>query len=473
MKTEVRTAKNISVRLSAALVCALVTLTAAVSCTGGSGETQLTTDALPTASPQTTAAPEPVTDPPVTETEFVTDPEEPTDFVIVCSPGALSLEKLFADGTGPDPSSAAYAALTRRDETLGSEYGVSLSRRGVTDVYADVRTGVLSGDGDFDVILSTASEGIRMMHSGLLQDLSETGIGLGAGADGARSGLARDLSVSGQVSLYFCDALLSDICSSYCLGFASPEDGTGLWDKTVSSLGQSALSGNFTVTALAEALKTLESLGGNGDVFGAGGLKGKLALLNAAGGRIFGLNSRGLPEVCLRQAAFSTAYTAASPLCAAEGTAPLIYPSSLGSLGEDAVFLPLPKVSADSRYVSFVDLDGCAVFSCPEGLVNGSRVSRLLTLLCLCSDGVRSGEKSRLASDRTGEFDENAAMDIILGSQTAECGLWYGWGDIDEYVASAMSAGTPVADLLADKDLAAREKAAAAAIAIIDGRLGE
>ena len=470
MIKKVKTAGNTFVRLAAALLCAALTL-CPVSCGGGSGE-ETSSGPQTSAEPSTGTAktPEYETDPPVTETEFVTDPEKPTDFVILCSPEALAAEPAFS----ADGSSSVIAASKVRDGLLNSEYGVSLVVRASENIEEGVRNSRLSGDGECDVMLITAAQGIRLMHSGLLQDLSETGIGLGAGASGARSALTRDLSIHGCVGLYFCEALVSDIYSTYCLGLTPPETASEEWDNAVSGLIRAVSDGRFTFSVLSETLKKLETVRPGTGTVSTAGIKGRLSLLNSAGGRIFDLNSMGVPSVSIRRPEFRTAYGALSDLCSIEeeSYAASVRPVALGNLGGEDSFVPLPKAAEAASYVSFVDLDGCTVFASPDGLVHGARTARLVSLLCRCSAAVRSDAVSDVLSRCGCGESGNTMIDAVLRGQTAECGYWYGWGDLGEYI-TANAAGTGIDVLLADKELASREKAAAAASAIIDGRVRE
>jgi hypothetical protein len=425
------------------------------------------TETLPDPGPARTEPPDTGTEPAVVETDFIATPDEPDVFTVLCGADALKLDGLVAEqGAGTDDP------LRLRQERLLAEYGVTLARRTSLSVADFVSRGALSGSDGADIMLAAATELIGLMHSGLLQDLSVTGIGLGEASEGVRTRLTRDLSFGGRVCMLFCDALTSDIGSSYCLEVRIPDGATQELTEGVAALCGLASSGGFTAGAFIAAQKELAAAAGVSDFFSVPDVGTAASLLAAAGGRIFTLSTLGVPGVSVRTASFRTAYETLSALCAAggkeEGPARAV---PAGNVKKGSALLPLPKADAVSRYVSYTDLSGCAAFAAPSGVVRGRRLAGLMSLLCSCSDGVREAALDRIVSGVPEDFDGDGMLKLVVDGQTAETAVWYGWGDLGEFIAGAAASGRSYTELTSDKDLSAREKAASAAIAIISERM--
>ena len=102
-------------------------------------------------------------------------------------------------------------------------------------------------------------------------------------------------------------------------------------------------------------------------------------------------------------------------------------------------------------------------------MVDGLRLSKLFNCLCVASGDLRAAGRAKYI-DINSQYSE-PIISILESSARLDLGILLGWGDIDEYVASSLASGKSAKDMLADRVVPMRNKAAETAAGILADRL--
>ena len=102
-------------------------------------------------------------------------------------------------------------------------------------------------------------------------------------------------------------------------------------------------------------------------------------------------------------------------------------------------------------------------------VIDGVRLAKLLNCLCVASGELRAASRAEYI-DQNNQYAE-PIISILENSARLDLGILLGWGDIDEYVASSLASGKSAKDMLADRVVPMRNKAAETAAGILADRL--
>ena len=443
-----------------ALLLALLLLISAASCSAGGDEE--TTEIASTTAPETTVdhteetteeAITVVVLPETTETPE-TLPPDPDDILRI----------LMQDGTGEPIISALGAEedrelLAAREQKLLRDYGVAIELSKTASLSEKLQNDLLAGNCGYDLLLTNAPLGIELLSAGLLENLSEAGIGITHDSIGIHQGITESLTIGGGTYLIHGDALVSSLSSVYALKYS----GASLSSDPV----KKAADGEFTVELMLTYISELKT-----DAFSLSSAP-SLALFTAAGGEIFTKNENGIPVSAITaDTGFAAEYSAALALLsgASESEKAAFTVSKLSSASEGEIYLPLPKADAGDQYRSLVDADTLSLIAAPEGVVGGKRLAELISALCLSSQDYKEAVRSRVVGKSGTEGEQMLGM--IESSMCLDLGNLFGWGDLDEYLADAMNKGTTAEALLSDRMTTMRNKAVETAAKIVADRLG-
>ena len=450
------------IKKTACLILSALALEALCACSGGG----INTDApAGTDSPATSlAATEEITsEEPVTQIEIILTPEDPRLFNILFSEDANKADmSVGADGSTPENIAAAEAAMLGR-------YGVTLNKKLSASAADDIRTGTLSGTSEYTAVHLGLPEGVPLMIGGMLQNMSEGGIGITGETVGVNKALTSGFMFGSRLYLLFCNCLTSSLGSSYILS-------ADITDETIKNAvlaaAETYTSAGFT---LEDLLKLTESLRTDKkkDVLEIGGDMGLTAVLAGFGGCVFARDASGLPACGVKSGEFASAYEGTLKLkAAAEKSAPIKI-TRLSDAAPENVILPLPKLSPDEPYRTFADVTGCSVIAAPSGLANGSDLAQYVSILGMCTDDAVYGAAVKAINEKSplpGQTVSKIA-DIIAGGAVTDTSYVYGWADMWKFVLSGIDASVPLASLLSDRSLDARIKTVSAAASIYFQRM--
>ena len=444
-----------------ALLLAIFMLLGSAACSGDSGE----------GTESTTAAPE------TTETVIEVTTEEPS--VSVVAPPETTTPETTAPETEPpkageilriimqnDKGEAIISAIAEekykslldaREKALLYDHSAEIELSKAENLAATIEKQVLAGSGGYDLILTDPFDGIELLNSGLLENISGAGIGVTADDIGINKSITESLTVGGGVYLFSTDALISDITASYAIKY----NGEVLSSDPIAK----ALAGEFTVdlmlTYIAETDAAL-SVGSYSPV----------TLFRGVGGSIFAKNDKDVPISAITSGSiFSSAYNAAMKLYSGSTEESAIFTlEKLSTLAVGEIYLPLPKLYSTLKYSTPIDQYSLSLFAAPKGVVSGSRLKNLVTALASCSNDYRDAVKAEIAKNGT---EQSAQMiDIIEKGATLDLGILFGWGDIRDHIADGFNKSKSADDILADRMTEMRNKAAETAASILAGKLG-
>ncbi|MCQ2354353.1 MAG: hypothetical protein MJ102_04515 [Clostridia bacterium] len=359
---------------------------------------------------------------------------------------------------------------------MRERYGVELTLRGSTDICSEVSQMVRSGlISSIDLLMPTAEEGVRLMISGCLDDVSEAGIGINSGTPGVNGPLTDSCALGGRRYLLFGDALTSDIFATYGVLFRSKLANADFgYDPAALALSGEFDAQNFIICSNYAGVYA-KLTGGNGMTV-TGGVRGKNALLAGLGGRIFTSDPQGLPELSSLSpsSTLASAYSDALNILShadkeITGVPSVMEVTTLRAVGEGEIFLPMPCRTGE-KYISYVELSRCSVLALPCGVANGSKAAALIRAVLDCGKEKRQITSGTVCGGKT-DGDEAALVDIILGAQTADPAVMFGWGDFDTLFGEGLEAGTSYAGLMKEKTLSDRQNALKTAVSIVAQRL--
>lgn len=402
---------------------------------------------------------------PVIETGEIVSPETPTTLRIVYSETSLKYEELFSADNFPVTN-----PLKIRDSLLKSNHGVTFAGFKAASITNYVTSLNGAGADDSDFILVEAKEGIKLMLRGDLQDMSEAGINITGKTNGVNSALTDPLSFDGRVSLIYCNALTSDISSTYCLALNTgycAADSAAVTEKIVLESIDGKLTCDGFLTLVSE-IKTNDDC----SEISVPDSGAALACIVGAGGRVFTSGSNKLPVTGFTSSDFSKAYNAGINLKAksANGTNGVFTVKKIGDVTEGEGILPIPKISVDVSYRSYTDIFGTSVLAAPNGVNSGRRTLNLFMALCEASENVRTSYMEDIANKSAQNYSLECVKTIVL-SECPELAACYGWGNLDVYFASGLLNESPLSDLISAKTCNDRLKTATAAIKIISDQL--
>lgn len=459
-------------RLIALLLAVLTLLTFCASCsTDGGAEDSTegdisagTTAEITTEEPSISVIVPPVTSAPETSAPEdsgdvsveITDPPTPTDYLRILIQSGMG-EAIVSQLSSEEDAEL----LDRRLSEMTLGFRASLTLTSTTNMIATVQSEVLSGESNYDMLLLCAPHASELFCSALLEDLSEAGIGIKPESAGIRHSLTESLSLGGGNYIISPDGLVSDLYSSYALKFKS--------DAISENLVSKALSGDFTLDSLTACIK---DRGAGADLSGS-----PLALYSAFGGRLFELSDLRLPVMGMDADSFTPAYSAALSafgLGSSENDAVFTL-CKLEAVDGKEVFLPMPKLDAQSEYVTPVDVDTMSFFAAPAGVVEGERLARLLEAFDLSSSEYRNAVRDRMVGADIEGGERSLARKLIENIESAaraDLGSLLGWGDLDEYIAEGIRNNVSASSLKGDREAKLRREAIATASEIIAERLG-
>lgn len=444
---------------SLALLLALLILISTAACSSGGGEE--TTENPSTSAPETTEAyTEETTEEAITvvappeTTAPETEPTKPEDILRI----------LMQDGEGEALISALASEedrplLDAREQKLLSEHALAIELSKTANLTEKIQNDLLAGNCAYDLLLLNAEIGINLLCNGLLENLSEAGIGITPDSIGIHKGITESLTVGNGTYLLHSEALVSNLTSTYALKYNGA--------KLSSDPAAKAIAGDFTVELMLTYISELKT-----DAFSLGEST-PLSLFTAVGGEIFASNEKGIPASTVSaDSGFAAKYNAALSLVSSNsGSGAAVFTvSKLSAASAGEVYLPLPKADGDSRYSSLVDADSISLLAAPAGVVGGKRLAEVLGALNLSSYDYKDAVRARL-SEQSGT-DGRQMIDIIETSMRLDLGILLGWGDLDEYVTEQIQKGTSAEALLSDRITSMRNKAAETAAGIVADRLG-
>jgi len=469
-------------RLIALLLGVFILITAAACSARGNAETSAN-ETADTRAPETTdiitaattteepyvsvvAPPETTDAPPNPETTAEDTTEEITTSEITTSPPTASdtLRILMQKGKGEALTSVfadeeSGSVLDKRSQLLLREHALAIAVYQTDDIVSKVKKDALSSGKEYDLLLLLPEYASPLMTAGALEDLSEVGIGINSESIGIRKNLTESLTLGIGTYLLACDALVSDTTSAYAIAY----DGTPLSSDPATL----AASGNFTVEALLGYISEIKD-----EAFF---LKSEdsIALFSAVGGNIFVKNAKGLPLSALTEdKTFAEKYDIARNLASKnsgdENSVFLL--TKLSADADSRIFLPLPKRSSDSEYVSLADASTLSLLAAPAGVVDGHRLSALISALNMSSSEYRDHVYGSLSKGSGAQGKK--LIGIISDSVRLDLGILLGWGDIDDLISDGISQNKTADSILSDRITAMRNKAVETAANIIADRLG-
>lgn len=346
--------------------------------------------------------------------------------------------------------------LVLSDSGEKADPGFDLRMTEATDILEKISSDVKSGSLEYDVIIAPPAGDLSLLLcEGMLQDLSETGIGISVDSPYVNSGITRDLTVGGRLYLLSSTLTTSDISATWILDLPDGFPDAGL-------LYSAAISGELSYS------KFVEILAGAGVSFS--GEQSGSALFTAFGGRILSLSGQE-GTVRLFDTASASAYGLAldflklsSPV---EGL-PTVCKAGSASGGTR---LPLPYIDAATGHISPVDPTCFNVIAAPGGVIHGHRLAEALGLFGEASSEARSKSALELLAP-SGSEDGTGAAEIILSTQAVEAGSVFGWGGLDSTVSSGLSSGRSLSAVGSARDVSDRVNAAKAAASIVMSRNG-
>lgn len=441
---------------SLALLLALITLISLSACSG-SDIPEETTDAASTTAETTETIPEVTTEepsvsvvaPPETTSPPETEEPKPTDILRI----------IMQDGRGEAILSGLAEEeykplLALREEALLRDHAIAIELSKTDNLISKIENLVLSGENDYDLILTDPAIGTQMLSDGLLEDVSGAGISMMT-APGINKSITDSLSFGSRTYLFSSYALVSDITSSYALRYSGA--------KLSSDPLAKALAGDFTTELLLGYLKESS--------FSMGAVS-PLTLYRGIGGKIFTSNEKGIPTSALSDAAlFGRTYGETLALASAsvnDGAAFTL--EKLSPLKNGEAFLPIPKASAELEYSVPLDHETISVLAAPAGVISGTRLNSLVSALYSCSDAYREGIRSSITGDGA---DRSAdLLNVIEANTRLDLGILFGWGDIDDLIADSIEKGSSADTILSDRMTEMRNKAVDVAADIVADRLG-
>lgn len=393
---------------------------------------------------------------PETKQEETTSPYPPHDGetirILIQNGKSEAFTSDFAEG-----ELASY--LSTREAALLSDHNTVIRPTASADIVERIKNGVQTSNNDFDFLLLNSDAGAELLTFGALEALSEAGIGITPSTAGIRESLTDSLTVGGAVFLVACDALVSDLSSFRVIeynGAALSSDPAG-----------AAADGAFTVELLLSYISELKT-----DAF-AIDQDSLLALFCGVGGKVFVENEKGLPTSSLAEDKnFSKKYEIALGLIKNDSQtnrAAAFTVSSLSPARDGVTILPLPKSSSGDDYITPTKAETLTLLAAPVGVIDGVRLAKLLNCLCVASGDLRAASRAEYI-DQNNQYAE-PIISILENSARLDLGILLGWGDIDEYVASSLASGKSAKDMLADRVVPMRNKAAETAAGILADRL--
>ncbi len=463
---------------SLALLLGVFLLISAAACSyGGSVEisdseitdtrTPETTDiatTITTKEPSVSASASPDTSEPVITTEVTTEVTT-GDITTTTPPSANDTLRIMMQKDRGEALTSILAdeesktLLDERTNRLLRDHSLAIALYQTNDIISKVQNDSLAANTEYDLLLLMPDSGIELLTGGLLEDLSEAGIGVNSNTVGIRGSITESLTLGGGTYLLACDALVSDITAAYALKY----DGTALSSDPVTM----AMSDGFTAELLLTYITEL------GDSAFALENEMNIALYTALGGSVFIKNEKGLPLSALSgDPSFSEKYTAASELFLESNNEDrgVFTVSKLTVTRDNEIFLPLPKLNTDSEYSTLLDASSVSLLAAPAGVIDGHRLTGLISAFNMSSSDYREGVRARL-TEKSGIRGEKL-LDIIESSARLDLGIILGWGDIDILISDGIKAGTDAASLLSDRVTEMRNKTVETAANIIADRLG-
>lgn len=450
-------------RLTALLLALFLLLSSAACSAGGDEETAETAD---TSAPETTVAiteetteevitvvatPE-TADPEITEITETLSPE-PSDILRILMQDGEGEALLSGLGDGNDRD-----LLAAREQKLLYEHGLAIELSKTENLSEKLQNDLLAGSFGYDLLLVNAALGVELLAAGLLENLSEAGIGITPDSIGVHKGITESLTVGGGTYLLHSEALVSSLTSTYALKY----DGTALSSDPVTKVSE----GEFTVELMLSYIAELKT-----DAFSLASAP-EIVLFTAAGGEIFSRNEKGIPLSSLSSDTdFAAKYDAALSLfSSSSGSEKASFTvSALSSASAGEIWLPLPKATVDSQHSSLVDEGSLSLLAAPSGVIGGKRLAELINALNLSSYDYKEAIRRRIV----GESGTNGGMmlGIIETSMRLDLGKLLRWGNLDEYIAEGMKKGTSAEALLSDRMTTMRNKAVETAAKIVASRL--
>lgn len=446
-------------RLTALLLALFLLLFSAACSAGGDEET---TETAGTSAPETTVAiTEETTEEVIT---VVTPPETTTPETLPPEPNDI-LRILMQDGEGEALLSGLgdeenRDLLAAREQKLLYEHGLAIELSKTANLSEKLQNDLLAGNCIYDLLLPNAALGMELLAAGLLENLSEAGIGITPDSIGIQKSITESLSVGGGVYLLCGTALVSDITATNALKY----NGTALSSDPIASVKNL----EFTTEVLLGYISEL-----NTDEAFALGEASPLVLFSGAGGMLFSNNEKGLPtSSIIAGSGFAECYSAALKLKTADsGKDNAVFTvGKISSLSENEIYLPLPMANADSGYSSPVDHSALSILCAPAGVISGSRLRALIDNLNTISHDYKEAIRNKTIEN--GAAESRNMLDIIESEARLDLGILLGWGDLDDYISDGMEKGTSAEDLLADRITEMRNKAVEAAAKIVADRLG-
>ncbi len=457
---------------SLALLLGIFILITAAACSAGGGSETSDLGNTDTRTPETTDITATVTteDPSVTvsgtpETSETVITTDTTEDVTTAPPHADDTLRIMMQKDRGEALTSLFAdeesktMLDERSSRLLREHSLALAIYQTDDIVSKVQNDSLTANTEYDLLLLMPDSGIELLTGGLLEALSEAGIGINAETAGIRGSITESLTVGGAAYLLACDALVSDLTSAYALRY----DGTRLSSDPVTM----ASSGKFTAELMLTYISEL------GDSAFALDDSMNIALYTAVGGSVFIKDEKELPLSALAsEPTFSEKYTAASELAVkgSDSEKGVFTVSKLTAAKENEIFLPLPKLSTDSEYSTLLDASSVSLLASPAGVVDGHRLASLISAFNMSSSDYREGIRDRLA-EKSGARGK-IMLHIIETSARLDLGILLGWGDIDALISEGIKARTDAEALLSDRVTDMRNKAVETAANIIADRLG-
>lgn len=449
-------------RLIALLLAVFLLVTAAACAAGGTEETSAEPETASTSAPETT---DNITEK-TTEEPYVSAVAPPETTIAETLPPEAEdvLHVLVQDGKGEAiisilASEEDRPLLDEREARLLGEHSLTLKLSKTADIVDRIKNGVLTGNNNFDLLLLNSRAGCELLTLGALEAVSEAGISITPESEGVHRKITESLTVGGDTYLFACDALVSDLTAVNAVRY----DGTKLSSDPVTQ----AVAGDFTLELLLSYLSELteDSL--------AIDQSASLAVFSAVGGEIFVKNEKGIPLSSLAEDKdFAENYSLAAELlsCDSHSIREAVFSvTQMTVTPQGSIFLPLPKADADSEYISLVDSGSISLFAAPLGVVDGQRLSRLLTAFNLSSSDYREAVRLRL-TEQSGVRGEKM-LTLIERSARLDLGIMLGWGDIDDLIAEGLASGTSAKDLLSDRITSMRNEAVETAAKIVAERL--
>lgn len=331
--------------------------------------------------------------------------------------------------------------LSRRASNRNDHFEMELEKKltitPVDDFYTTAREDILSGEYKYNLYVAYAPDAIStLVRDDMLYDFSNS-IYITDDAEGY------DEKTSSALSLYGKNYLLSsDILDTRLGASVMVYDEAAMKDATVNgkSLGELALSGEFTAENFLTALKTENAAEAEAEAKPFAYASDDIYPVYVALGGSFVNNSDSTititPAKDVRESLVLTSSIFADENVSekknedvsAFSVATLFDVYNMRSSGAEIGYLPLPKADASKDYRSYIDFGSSLVVAMPSGIASPEKRDYLAYRYMALSESYTAPYIESVLT--SGDDNEDEILGIIHGSIVCDYAEFFGYGDI-------------------------------------------